>query len=130
MARLMTTGTSAALLMGAAFLLLAAADASPYDYAGAFDKCLQFFEAQRSGKLPADRRVKWRGDSALTDGFSQGVRRAAPLAVPIDHTLHAFSFKGSECVDHGGACVDRWIWWAGTTTRATTSSSGSPWRTR
>lgn len=24
----------------------------------------------------------------------------------------------------------RWTWWAGTTTRATTSSSGSPWRTR
>ena len=74
MARLMTTGT---LVMAAAALLLlaAAADASSYDYAGAFDKCLQFFEAQRSGKLPADRRVKWRGDSALTDGFSQGVRR-------------------------------------------------------
>uniref|UniRef100_I1PI33 Endoglucanase n=2 Tax=Oryza glaberrima TaxID=4538 RepID=I1PI33_ORYGL len=57
-------------------LLLAAAasvEASAFDYAGAFDKCLLFFEAQRSGKLPADRLVRWRGDSALTDGFSQGV---------------------------------------------------------
>ena len=125
MARLMTTGTSAALLMEAAFLLLAAADASPYDYAGAFDKCLQFFEAQRSGKLPADRRVKWRGDSALTDGFSQGVRRPACIGI-------AASFKGvcMWIIMVRDACVDRSIWWAGTTTRATTSSSGSPWRTR
>lgn len=82
MARFVTKQTSATLLVvaaAAAFLLAAAAaaDASPppsYDYAGAFDKCLRFFEAQRSGKLPADNRVKWRGDSALTDGFSQGVR--------------------------------------------------------
>lgn len=27
-----------------------------------------FFEAQRSGSLPADNRVKWRGDSSLFDG--------------------------------------------------------------
>ncbi|KAK6931870.1 Carbohydrate binding domain CBM49 [Dillenia turbinata] len=32
-----------------------------------------FFEAQRSGKLPLSRRVKWRGDSGLRDGFLQGV---------------------------------------------------------
>lgn len=43
------------------------------NYRDALDKCLQFFEAQRSGKLPADQRVKWRGDSALQDGFQQGV---------------------------------------------------------
>ncbi|XP_039820103.1 endoglucanase 13-like [Panicum virgatum] len=90
MARLMTTGTSAALLMGAAFLLLAAADASPYDYAGAFDKCLQFFEAQRSGKLPADHRVKWRGDSALTDGFSQGVDLVGGYYDSGDHVKFGF----------------------------------------
>ena len=29
---------------------------------------LLFYEAQRSGKLPADQRVKWRKDSALDDG--------------------------------------------------------------
>ncbi|CAL4177093.1 unnamed protein product, partial [Meganyctiphanes norvegica] len=27
-----------------------------------------FYEAQRSGPLPADQRVTWRGDSALDDG--------------------------------------------------------------
>lgn len=29
---------------------------------------LYFYEAQRSGKLPADNRVNWRNDSALSDG--------------------------------------------------------------
>lgn len=29
---------------------------------------LYFYEAQRSGKLPSTNRVKWRNDSALTDG--------------------------------------------------------------
>lgn len=29
---------------------------------------LYFYEAQRSGKLPATNRVKWRNDSALSDG--------------------------------------------------------------
>jgi hypothetical protein len=76
MARLVTKTPATLLLVAALLLLAAAANASSYDYAGAFDKCLQFFEAQRSGKLPADHRVKWRGDSALTDGFSQGVRRS------------------------------------------------------
>jgi hypothetical protein len=69
-------------------LLLAAAasvEASAFDYAGAFDKCLLFFEAQRSGKLPDDRLVRWRGDSALTDGFSQGVIHTSPPP-PIQST--------------------------------------------
>jgi hypothetical protein len=85
MARLMKTATKtpATLAVAASFLLLAAAAASassaPFDYAGAFDKCLQFFEAQRSGKLPADRRVHWRGDSALKDGYLQGVRTSDPF---------------------------------------------------
>ena len=32
-----------------------------------------FYEAQRSGKLPADNRVPWRGDSAVNDGSDVGV---------------------------------------------------------
>ncbi|CAL5024768.1 unnamed protein product [Urochloa decumbens] len=89
MARLM----SATLLLVAAFLLVAAApeaEAEAYDYAGAFDKCLQFFEAQRSGKLPADQRVKWRGDSALTDGFSQGVDLVGGYYDSGDHVKFGF----------------------------------------
>ncbi|EPS65630.1 hypothetical protein M569_09145, partial [Genlisea aurea] len=45
-----------------------------YDYGGsALNGTLLFFEAQRSGKLPDDQRVKWRADSGLSDGFAQGV---------------------------------------------------------
>lgn len=44
-----------------------------FDYKDALDKSLLFFEAQRSGKLPDNQRVRWRGDSGLSDGFAQGV---------------------------------------------------------
>ena len=44
-----------------------------FNYGDALDKTLMFFEAQRSGKLPLQQRVKWRADSALKDGFQQGV---------------------------------------------------------
>ena len=38
-----------------------------YDYKEVLEKSLLFYEAQRSGPLPADNRVNWRGDSALDD---------------------------------------------------------------
>ncbi|OWM72089.1 hypothetical protein CDL15_Pgr017972 [Punica granatum] len=46
---------------------------SSYDYSEALEKAILFFEGQRSGKLPAQQRVKWRGDSALTDGMLENV---------------------------------------------------------
>lgn len=55
-------------------LLLVIIDASlAFDYGQAVDKSILFFEAQRSGKLPYNQRVKWRGDSGLHDGFLQKV---------------------------------------------------------
>ena len=38
------------------------------NYGEALTKSLLYFEAQRSGKLPPNQRVNWRGDSALRDG--------------------------------------------------------------
>lgn len=38
-----------------------------YDYEEALRLSLLFYEAQRSGKLPEDNRIPWRGDSALDD---------------------------------------------------------------
>lgn len=32
-----------------------------------------FYEAQRSGKLPANNRIPWRGNSALSDGSDVGI---------------------------------------------------------
>lgn len=36
------------------------------------DSSYRFYEAQRSGKLPPDNRVPWRGDSALGDVAPNG----------------------------------------------------------
>lgn len=38
------------------------------DYHDALRKAILFFEGQRSGKLPSNQRVTWKGDSALSDG--------------------------------------------------------------
>ncbi|MCD7452856.1 hypothetical protein HAX54_018409 [Datura stramonium] len=43
------------------------------DYGTALAKSLLYYEAQRSGKLPSNQRVHWRGDSALEDGKDQGI---------------------------------------------------------
>ncbi|KAK7253060.1 hypothetical protein RIF29_37464 [Crotalaria pallida] len=44
-----------------------------YNYQDALGKAILFFEGQRSGKLPPNQRVKWRGDSALSDGKLENV---------------------------------------------------------
>lgn len=43
-----------------------------YDYGEVLRLSLLFYEAQRSGRLPADNRVSWRGDSALDDRGQRG----------------------------------------------------------
>ncbi|KAF7094088.1 hypothetical protein CFC21_096437, partial [Triticum aestivum] len=47
--------------------------AAPFDYKKALHSSLLYFEAQRSGRLPHNQRVKWRGHSGLADGLQQGV---------------------------------------------------------
>ena len=44
-----------------------------FNYAEALQDSMLFYELQRSGKLPADNRVSWRGDSDLTDGADVGL---------------------------------------------------------
>ncbi|GIO11312.1 endoglucanase [Cohnella xylanilytica] len=51
----------------------ASASASSYNYAEALQKSIYFYEAQRSGDLPANNRVEWRGDSGMTDGADRGI---------------------------------------------------------
>lgn len=43
-----------------------------YDYGQVLGLSLMFYEAQRSGKLPSNNRIKWRGDSGLTDRAADG----------------------------------------------------------
>lgn len=61
------------LCCAAALLFCASAAAQDFNYAEAMQKGLFFYEAQRSGALPADNEVIWRGDSALNDGADAGV---------------------------------------------------------
>ncbi|KHN39837.1 Endoglucanase 24 [Glycine soja] len=43
---------------------------SSHDYGDALSKAIIFFEGQRSGFLPEDQRVSWRGKSGLSDGWN------------------------------------------------------------
>ena len=67
--------TLSTLALAAAGLVAAttpAAAAPDFNYAEALQKSLFFYEAQRSGELPDNNRVSWRGDSALDDGADVG----------------------------------------------------------
>lgn len=44
-----------------------------HNYGDALSKSILFFEAQRSGYLPGNQRVRWRGNSGLSDGKINGV---------------------------------------------------------
>src|SRR5690348_13960207 len=46
---------------------------SEFNYAEALQDSMLFYESQRSGPLPADNRVLWRGPSDLTDGSDHGI---------------------------------------------------------
>nr|CAB3445607.1 unnamed protein product [Digitaria exilis] len=68
----------AAAVITVAVSLTSASSPSPatspaHDYRDALSKSLLYFEAQRSGRLPYNQRVRWRGHSGLTDGLEQGV---------------------------------------------------------
>jgi len=41
--------------------------AGDYNYGDVIQKSLLFYEAQRTGRLPSDNRISWRGDSFVTD---------------------------------------------------------------
>lgn len=43
-----------------------------YNYDHVLHLSLLFYEAQRSGHLPTDNRIQWRGDSALNDRGLRG----------------------------------------------------------
>ncbi|XVF41372.1 hypothetical protein PTKIN_Ptkin01aG0275200 [Pterospermum kingtungense] len=54
-------------------LFLSIYGAVSVDYGTALTKSLLYYEAQRSGKLPSNQRVQWRGDSALKDGSDANI---------------------------------------------------------
>jgi hypothetical protein len=62
------------------------AGAAPaFNYGEALQKAIWFYDAQRSGDLPANNRVSWRGDSALTDGRDVGLNLSGGWYDAGDH---------------------------------------------
>ena len=53
-------------------LCLPALALGQYNYGEVIEKSNLFYEAQRSGPLPSDQRVNWRGDSAMGDAVLGG----------------------------------------------------------
>lgn len=61
-----------------------------FDYGEALTKSLLYFEAQRSGRLPYNQRVTWRGNSGLFDGIEQGVCSETLTQFPESFTNYFF----------------------------------------
>ncbi|MDP4181084.1 MAG: glycoside hydrolase family 9 protein [Bacillota bacterium] len=47
--------------------------ATNYNYGEALQKSIMFYEFQRSGKMPDNKRNNWRGDSGMTDGADNNI---------------------------------------------------------
>jgi endoglucanase len=73
----------------------AAAAAPSFNYAEALQKSIWFYEAQRSGKLPADNRVSWRGDSGLADGADHKADLTGGWYDAGDHVKFGFPMAAS-----------------------------------
>lgn len=80
------------------------ATAAPaFNYAEALQKSLWFYDAQRSGALPRDNRVSWRGDSALTDGADVGTDLTGGFYDAGDHVKFGLPFAASMTMLAWGA---------------------------
>jgi len=109
--------------------ILSSSSVSALNYAEALEKSILFFEAQRSGKLPADQRVTWRGDSGLSDGSSYNV--FALLWYHVKITVSYVCTYHADHESHTKSCYHfRWIWLVDTMMRVTTSSLACRWPSR
>ncbi|XP_061163624.1 endoglucanase 4-like [Saccostrea echinata] len=71
------------------------ADATKYNYDEVLMKSIMFYEAQRSGKLPANNRIPWRGDSALHDQGDNGEDLTGGWYDAGDHVKFGFPMAAS-----------------------------------
>jgi len=76
-----------------------------FNYAEALQKAVWFYDAQRLGRLPANNRVSWRGDSFLTDGTDASLDLVGGFAdagdtikatYPLAHTLTTLAWSMIE----------------------------------
>lgn len=80
-----------------------------YDFGEVLSKSLLFYEAQRSGELPPDNRIPWRGDSALGDVTLDGKSLTGgyydagdfvKFGLPLGETLTLLSWSILEFSDN------------------------------
>lgn len=64
------------------------AECATFNYKDALTKSIIFLEAQRSGKLPPNHRLPWRGDSALDDGKLANVNISLSTTVGTFCSIH------------------------------------------
>ncbi|KAJ9147991.1 hypothetical protein P3X46_030090 [Hevea brasiliensis] len=96
---------SSCVLAAQAGLAIENENSSGFSYGDALGKAILFFEGQRSGKLPADRRVKWRANSALSDGQPNNVSLIGgyydagdnvKFGWPMSYTVSLLSWAATE----------------------------------
>ena len=75
-----------------------AVSAQNFNYVEALQKSLFFYEAQRSGDLPANNRVNWRGDSGLTDGSDVGRDLTGGWYDAGDHVKFGLPMAATRCL--------------------------------
>ncbi len=66
-----------------------------YNFAEALQKAISFYDVQRSGPLPANNRVSWRGDSALADGGDHQVDLTGGWYDAGDNVKFGFPMAGA-----------------------------------
>ncbi|GAB3892327.1 hypothetical protein GCM10029964_066940 [Kibdelosporangium lantanae] len=91
-----------ALIAGATAVPSAVA-APAFNYGEALQKSVWFYDAQRSGHLPADNRVSWRGDSAMADGQDVGLDLTGGFYDAGDHVKFGLPFEFSMTMLAWGA---------------------------
>lgn len=83
------------------------AEAQSFNYAEALQKATYFYEAQRSGDLPPNNRVAWRGDSGMSDGSDVGVDLTGGWYDAGDHVKFGFPMAASATLLAWGAAEYR-----------------------
>ncbi|CAA3002434.1 endoglucanase 24-like [Olea europaea subsp. europaea] len=65
-------------------------ESSYHDYTDALSKSILFFEGQRSGYLPQDQRITWRGNSGLGDGWMVNTSLTGGYYDAVDNVKFGF----------------------------------------
>jgi endoglucanase len=83
-----------ALALCVVFLVTLAQAQINYNYGQVLGYSIQFYEANRCGRLPANNRITYRGDSFLDDGQREGVDLVGGYFDAGDHVKFGFPMAG------------------------------------